>query len=95
MTDLAVNDLVLAQPNINIELYIVAARARRDKVRNQLCRPSFQSLAPKVRSLSFEEIDAQLKRLESFPLDDGARVSGLVRGEKFELPEHATYPSEI
>lgn len=41
---LRLNDLVLAQPNNQIDLYIVASRTRRGSVYNQLVRPSFHQL---------------------------------------------------
>ncbi len=92
---LRLNDLILAQPNIQIELYIAAARARRDRVYAQLLRPSFQPLLPKCEFLAFEDIENQMKQLETFPVESGARVSGLVRGEKFSMPEHSVYPSGL
>jgi hypothetical protein len=92
---LRLNDLVLSQPNIQIDLYIASAQARRDKVQNQLLRPSFQSLLPKCEFLSFERISEQLSRLQTFSVEDGARVSGLVRGERFEISDHALYPDQL
>jgi len=92
---LRLNDLVLAQPNVQIDLNIVAARKRREKVYTQLLRPSFQSLLPKCGFIPFEEIENQMKHLETFPLETGARVSGLLRGERFGLPEHLVYPEGL
>lgn len=92
---LRLNDLVLAQPNVRIELYVTAAMLRRDKVYNQLLRPSFQPLLSKCEFVSFEAIEKQMKHLETFPTDSGARVSGLVKGEKFEIPEHHLYPEGV
>ncbi len=92
---LRLNDLVLAQPNIHIDLFIAAARAKRERVHTQLLRPSFNTLLPKCAFLSFEEVERQMKHLETLPLDSGARVSGLIRGEKFKIPEHFLYPSGI
>jgi hypothetical protein len=92
---LRLNDLVLSQPNNKIDLYIVASQSRRDRVHNQLLRPSFQALIPKCEFVSFNSIDEQMKRLQAFPMDSGARVTGLIRGERFEIPEHYAYPSRI
>ena len=92
---LRLNDLVLAQPNNQIELYIVAATQRRERVQAQLLRPSFQSLIPHCEFLSFESVEEQMRRLEAFPMDRGARVSGLVQGERFTIPEHYVYPSGV
>jgi len=91
---LRLNDLVLAQPNNQIDLYIVANRAKRQKVYNQLIRPSFHSLIAKCEFFAFEDIEEQTRRLAGIPVDHGARVSGLVRGEKFVLPEYFVYPAE-
>jgi hypothetical protein len=92
---LRLNDLVLAQPNVQIELYIAAGKARRDKVRGQLLRPSFQPLLPKCEFVSFEDIERQMEHLQTFPVESGARVSGLIRGEKFSIPDHLLYPSGV
>jgi hypothetical protein len=92
---LRMNDLVLAQPNIQIDLFLAAPRSRRDRVQSQLFRPSFQSLAAKCQFLTFEDVESQMERLQGIPLDKGARVSGLVRGEKFEVPEHYVYPTNL
>lgn len=92
---LRLNDLVLAQPNNRIELYIAAPRARRERVRAQLTRPTFQPLLGRCQFASFEDIDEDSARLDSFPVGSGARVTGLVRGEQFSLPEHYMYPSNV
>ncbi len=92
---LRLNDLVLAQPNNQIDLYIATSRSRRDKVNNQLIRPSFQSLLSRCMFIAFEDIEDQMSRLETFPLDKGARISGLIRGEKLTLPEHYVYPGGL
>jgi len=92
---LRLNDLVLAQPNVQIELYLAAGKAKRDRVYAQLLRPSFQPLLPKCEFITFEDIEKQMERLQTFPVESGARVSGLVRGEKFSMPEHVLYPSGV
>jgi len=92
---LRLNDLVLAQPNNQTELYIVAGRNRREKVQAQLLRPSFQSLISRCEFLSFEAVEDHTKRLGAFPVDRGARVTGLLRGERFTIPEHYVYPSGV
>jgi hypothetical protein len=92
---LRLNDLVLSQPNNKIDLYIVANQSRRQRVYNQLLRPSFQALIPRCELVSFDSIEEQMKHLQSFPMDRGARVSGLIRGERFEIPEHYAYPSGV
>jgi hypothetical protein len=90
---LRLNDLVLAQPNNQIDLYVVASSKRRPKLNEQLIRPSFQTLLPVCRFVSFESIEEQMKHLETFPVESGARVTGLISGETFEIPEHFVYPA--
>lgn len=92
---LRLNDLVLAQPNNQIQLYIAASRQRRDKVRSQLMRPSFQQLLARCEFVAFEYIEAQTGRLQNFSAESGARVTGLLRGERFELPENLFYPDYV
>jgi hypothetical protein len=92
---LRLNDLVLAQPNNQIDLYIVASRNRRERVQNQLIRPSFQQLIAQCRFVDFESIEGQLERLKAVQAGKGVRVSGLIEGEQFSLPEHYIYPSGV
>lgn len=92
---LRLNDLVLAQPNNAIGLYIVADRKRRDRVFNQLIRPSFQELAQRCEFLDFDVVDGAILRIESLKLAKCARVSGLLEGERFSLPEHYIYPTGV
>ncbi len=92
---LRLNDLVFAQPNNQIELYIAASRSKRERVHSQLIRPSFQMLLPQCEFVAFEDIEQQVSRLEGLPLDKGARVTGLVQGEKFSIPHHYVYPEGL
>lgn len=92
---LRLNDLVLSQPSVQIELYVAAPVTRRQKVYNQLLRPSFQSLLSKCEFLTFEHILQRMEHLAVLPLESGARVTGLVRGEKFPTPDHLLYPDNV
>lgn len=92
---LRLNDLVLSQPNNRIDLYVVSSRARRERVYQQLIRPSFQSLLPRCQFVGFDFVEEQLKRLEALSLDTDTRVSGLIRGESFSLPEHPVLPARV
>ncbi|HEY6333571.1 MAG TPA: hypothetical protein VI756_29895, partial [Blastocatellia bacterium] len=71
---LRLNDLVLAQPNNQISLYIVAAQSKRDRVRNQLLRPSFRQLVTRCRFIDFESIETQADRLEALQTHERVRV---------------------
>ena len=92
---LRLNDLVLAQPNNQIDLYVVASRKRRERVQNQLIRPSFQQLIAQCRFVDFESIEGQLERLKAVQTGKGVRVSGLIEGEQFSLPDHYVYPAGV
>lgn len=92
---LRLNDLVLAQPNNQIDLYIVASQSKRQKVFNQLIRPSFHFLIPMCEFFAFEDIEGAMKRIENIPVERGARVTGLVSGERFKLPESYVYPTGV
>jgi hypothetical protein len=92
---LRLNDLVLAQPNNQVDLFIVASRSRRQKVFNQLIRPSFHSLLPKCGFFAFEDVEEQLSKIESVRSDKNVRITGLVKGEMFTLPEGCVYPEEV
>ena len=76
---LRLNDLVLAQPNNQIRLFVVAPSGRREKVFNQLIRPSFHALADQCEFLSFEMVDDAASRIESLKGGKSLRVSGLLR----------------
>jgi hypothetical protein len=92
---LRLNDLVLAQPNNQIALFIVAPTERREKVFNQLIRPSFQALARRCEFLSFEKVDDAVRRVESLSGGRSIRVSGLLEGEQFEFDDHYIYPTGV
>jgi hypothetical protein len=92
---LRLNDLVLAQPNNQIDLYIVADSRRRDKVFNQLLRPSFHELAPRCEFLAFNVVEEAFTRIESLKLGKTGRVSGLLNGERFSIPAHYVYPTGV
>jgi hypothetical protein len=36
-----------------------------------------------------------MMRLEMFPVESGARVTGLISGERFELPDQFVYPDNV
>lgn len=60
-------DLVSMQPNINIDLYIVAPDERRDKVRTEINRPTFTRLKPPLkeicRFIPYSSLVARLEQL--------------------------------
>lgn len=58
-------DLVAMQPNLNIPLYLVAPDERRQKVFDEVNRPTFRRLSPPLfevcRFISFSDLRAKLK----------------------------------
>ena len=71
---LRLNDLVLAQPNNQIALFVVAPSGRRERVFNQLIRPSFHALARQCQFLSFEKVDDAVGQIESLSDRRGIRI---------------------
>lgn len=61
-------DLIAMQPNLNIPLYLVAPDERRQKVLDEVNRPTFRRLSPPLfevcRFVSFSELRARLKHAE-------------------------------
>lgn len=92
---LRLNDLVLAQPNNQIRLFVVAPSGRRGKVFNQLIRPSFRVLADQCEFLSFEMVGDAVDRIESLKGGKSLRVSGLLEGERFQFQEQYIYPTGV
>src|SRR5437667_9289211 len=92
---LRLNDLVLAQPNNQIALFVVAPNARRERVFNQLIRPSFNALARQCQFLTFEKVDDAVSRIQSLGDRRGVRISGLLEGERFEFDDHYVYPTGV
>ena len=88
---LRLNDLVLAQPNNRIDLYIAAASQRRNSLQKQLLRPSFEHLRPQCQFTTFEALEQLAANLEKIPVDRGARVTGLIEGERFTQSQYAAY----
>src|SRR5205807_2033259 len=61
-------DLIAMQPNLNIPLYLVAPDERRQKVIDEVNRPTFRRLSPPLfevcRFVSFSDLRARLKQAE-------------------------------
>lgn len=61
-------DLISMQPNLNIPLYIVAPDERRDKVVNEVNRPTFSSLSPPLseicRYIPFSVLKTTIPKIE-------------------------------
>jgi hypothetical protein len=92
---LRLNDLVLGQPNNRVDLYIAAGDERREQVANQLMRPSFRALLPRCEFLGFNHIQRQFRTLSEMGGEPDLRISGLLRGERFQMPDHVAYPLDL
>jgi predicted RNA-binding protein len=79
------NDLVLAAPNLSIDLFIIAPDERRSKLERELRRLSFENLQDKVSFISYSKIIQKLDAArqiidlggtltESFLIEDSERV---------------------
>ena len=66
---LRMSDLISMQPNLNIPLYIVAPDDRRDKVVNEVNRPTFSRLSPPLseicRYIPFSVLKENIPKVES------------------------------
>lgn len=64
---LRMSDLIAMQPNLNIPLYLVAPDERREKVFNEVNRPTFLKLSPPLceicRFISFSTLKEQIKSI--------------------------------
>jgi hypothetical protein len=62
---LRMSDLIAMQPNLNIPLYLVAPDERRQKVIDEVNRPTFRRLSPPLfevcRFISFSDLRSRLK----------------------------------
>jgi hypothetical protein len=85
---LRMSDLIAVQPNLKIPLYIVAPDDRRDKVCNEMNRPTFKRLTPPMpRTCMFISISALKERLNE--------VQAVVRFLKPEFLEDLAESCEI
>jgi hypothetical protein len=80
---LRMSDLVLSQPNISIDLHIVAPIRRRDLVRKNILRPSFARLRPKCSFITFEEISAKYEVVKDILQKQQAQIRDLLESENF------------
>lgn len=64
---LRMSDLITMQPNINLDLYIVAPDDRRDKVFNEINRPTFARLKPPLpkicKFIPYSKLKKEIKQL--------------------------------
>lgn len=67
---LRMSDLIAMQPNLNIPLYLVAPEERRNKVFEEINRPTFSRLVPPLvkvcRFISFSNLTNRLKEISPY-----------------------------
>lgn len=78
---LRMSDLILSQPNISIDLHIVAPNRRREIVRKNILRPTFSRLRPKCSYISFDEVATKFEIVQNIP--PRARIADLLEDEQF------------
>ena len=77
------SDLVLSQPNVNIDLHLVAPLRRREIVRKNILRPTFSKLRPKCSYISFEEVTEKYEVVKELLRKQQARFDNLLESESF------------
>lgn len=88
---LRMSDLLALQPNLNISLYIVASGDRKDKVEQEILRPTFM-----LREKPLAEICGFLAIEELMEKIDGATKLGLIASLKPDfLEQMAEYFAEV
>jgi hypothetical protein len=79
---LRMSDLIALQPNLNIRLYIVAPSDRRDKVEQEILRPTFELRSkPLSKTCGFITVEDLISKIE------GARSLGLLSSLKPDFVE--------
>lgn len=81
---LRMSDLVMSQPNVNIDLSIVAPMRRREIVRRNIMRPTFSKLRPKCSYISFDEVTSKYDMVKEIIKKPTARIVDLLDGESFQ-----------
>lgn len=85
---LRMSDLIAMQPNLNIPLYLVAPRERRDKVFSEVNRPTFSRLSPPMNEMCrFISIQSLRERI--------SQVGSVVRYLRPEFLEDLSESCEI
>lgn len=80
---LRMSDLVLAQPNVTIDLNIVAPTKRRELVRKNILRPTFARLRPKCSYITFEEVTTKYALVKDILRKQQAQIRDFLESEKF------------
>lgn len=80
---LQMSDLVLSQPNVSIDLHLVAPLRRREIVRRNILRPTFFRLRPKCSYISFEEVSSKYDMVKDILQQHQARIQNLLKSESF------------
>jgi hypothetical protein len=80
---LRMSDLVLSQPNVNIDLHIVAPLRRREIVRKNILRPTFSKLRAKCSYISFEEITTKYTMVKELLAKQRTQIRDLLESEMF------------
>jgi hypothetical protein len=84
---LRMSDLLALQPNLTIDLFLVAPEERRDKVENELMRPTFKlrekPLASVCGFLGFDLLSEKLKRIHELGLASSLKADFLQKTAEY------------
>jgi hypothetical protein len=94
---LRMNDLMALQPNLDIDFYLVAAEERRDKVKQEILRPTFnlreKPLCRVCGFLSYESLTKQIDGIQKLGLTSSLKPNFLKSiAEYFESAAKAAKP---
>lgn len=86
---LRMSDLIALQPNLDIKLYLVAGEERREKVRQEITRPTFELLQKPLSKvcgfITFETLRKKVKGIQDLGLSSSIRPEFLDKiAEYFE-----------
>lgn len=91
---LRMSDLLALQPNLSIDLFLVAPDDRRDKVENELMRPTFKLRAKPLASicgfLGFESLTQRLKAIRDLGLASSLKPDFLQKSAEYFSEDEIT-----
>jgi hypothetical protein len=74
---LRMSDLIALQPNLDIKLYLIADRERREKVRQEITRPTFELLQKPLSKvcgfIAFDTLRKKVKGIQDLGLASSIR----------------------
>ena len=88
---LRMSDLLALQPNLNIQIYLVAPDERRNKVEQEILRPTFNLREPPLARicgfLAFSKLTEQLSGIRKLGLASSLKPDFLAKSAEYFVPE--------